>query len=159
MWYSPDDTNYACYSPFYCCINALPESYTVGSIREFSWDSAWWVFNFVSNFSNLMYSYMIEDVRVVQSEIEGNCLAMQPAVEKTALELLDTDRKLAIYYLTRYCTSHAEELVSRWRVLGESLIVNYNDGYIRGRSRGYPEEWLRKVLNSRPGQFWVPPEN
>jgi len=105
MWYSPDDTNYACYTPFYCCINVLPESYTVGSIREFSWNSAWWVFNFVSNFSNLMYSYMIEDVRAVQSEIESNYLESQPAVEKTAIELLNTDRELAVRYLTDYSVS------------------------------------------------------
>lgn len=157
MWYSPDDTNFACYSPFYCCINELPVSYTVGTLREFSWDSAWWVFNFVSNFSHLMYSYMIEDVRAVQREIEESYISMQPAVDGTAADLYSKDPELAVRYLTDYSVSNAELLVSRWRKLGESLIANYNDGYIRGRSRGYPEEWLRKVLQIRPNQFSIPP--
>ena len=158
MWYSPDDTNYACYTPFYCCINALPYSYTIGTIREFSWDSAWWVFNFVSNFSNLMYSYMIEDVRAVQSEIEGTYLAMQPAVEEAAVELAAKDPELAVRYLTDYSATHAELVVAQWRILGEFLIAKYNDGYISGRSRGYPEQWLRRVLKERPDQFRIPPE-
>ncbi len=157
MWYSPDDTNFACYAPFYCCITALPESYTIGTMRDFSWDAAWWVFNFVSNFSHLMYSEMIQDVRAVQSEIEGAFLARQPAVEKTAAELVARDPALAAAYLTDYCTIHAEQLVVRWRALGESLIMNYNDGYIRSRERGYPEAWLRKVIQNRPDQFRLPP--
>ncbi len=158
MWYSPDDTNYACYMPFYCCIDAIPVSFTVGTIREFSWDSAWWVFNFVSNFSNLMYSYMIEDVRAVQSEIEGTYLTMQPIVEETAVKLAVKDPELAVRYLTDYSVTHAELVVTRWRRLGESLIAGYNDGYVRGRSQGYPEEWLRRVLKERPDQFRIPPE-
>ncbi len=157
MWYSPDDTNFACYAPFYCCITSLPESYTIGNIRDFSWDSAWWVFNFVSNFSHLMYSEMIQDVREVQSAIEGDFLARQPVVEATAAELLERDPALAMAYLTDYCTSHAEQLVTRWRKLGEYLIMNYNDGYIGGRPRGYHEAWLRKVLEKRPDQFRLPP--
>jgi dipeptidase len=157
MWYSPDDTNYACYVPFYCCIDALPVSYTLGSLREFSWDAAWWVFNFVSNFSNLMYSYMIQDVRAVQSELEGGFLARQAAIEDTAAGLARTDPGKMVRYLTEYSVTQAEQVVARWRKLGESLIVRYNDGYINGRSLGYPEEWLRRVLRERPLQFRIPP--
>ena len=52
--------------PMYAGITRLPEAFTVGGINEFSWDSAWWVFNFVSNFANLKYSYMIGDIQAVQ---------------------------------------------------------------------------------------------
>lgn len=156
MWYSPDDTNFGCYVPFYSAIDRLPTSYTIGSIREFSWDDAWWVFNFVSNFSRLMYSYMIQDVRAVQSELEGGFLARQAAVENTATELAGTDPDAMVRYLTDYSVSQAETVVRRWRELGETLIVKYNDGYIGGRSRGYPEAWLRRVLEERPQQFRIP---
>jgi len=156
MWYSPDDTNYACYVPFYSSIDALPVSYTVGSLREFSWDSAWWVFNFVSNYSRLMYSYMIQDVRAVQGELEGGFLARQDAVESAAAQLAESNPEEMVRYLTQYSVSQGEEVVRRWRELGELLIVKYNDGYINGRSLGYPEEWLRRVLAQRPLQFRIP---
>ena len=157
MWYSPDDTNFACYVPFYCCIGDLPVSYTVGTLRDFSWDSAWWVFNFVSNFSRLMYSEMIQDVRAVQSELEAGFLERQASVEAAAVTLLGADREQAVRFLTDYSVGGAERVVVRWRQLGEDLIADYNDGYIRGRSLGYPESWLRKVLQMRPEQFMVPP--
>ena len=156
MWYSMEDTNYACYTPFYCGIDAVPASFTQGSIQSFSWDSAWWVFNFVANFSNLMYSEMIEDVRAVQGELEAHHLALQPAVEKTALELAKTDPQLMVRYLTDYCVTHAETVVDRYRALGEHLITRFNDGYIDRRSKGYPEAWLRTVIEARPGRYRVP---
>jgi dipeptidase len=103
-----------------------------------------------------MYSYMIQDVRAVQSELEGGFLARQAAVEKAATELAQTAPEEMVRYLTQYSVSQAEEVVGRWRELGELLIVKYNDGYINGRSLGYPEEWLRRVLLERPLQFIIP---
>jgi len=157
-WYGVDDTYTTCYVPLYCGINAIPESYTVGNLSRFSWDSAWWVFNFVANVANLRYAEMIHDIQAVQSDLEGNFLALQPAVEKTALELATTDPDLLTRYLTDYSVSHAEQVVVRWRALGEFLITKYNDGYVqdkpgRASEKGYLESWLRKVIEERPDQF------
>jgi dipeptidase len=160
-WYGVDDTYSTCYFPLYCSISSIPKSYTVGKLNDFSWESAWWVFNFVANFANLKYSYMIQDIQTVQKELEENFLNMQPIIEKTAIELLKTDAKLATQYLTDYSVSHAENVTARWRELGELLIAKYNDGYVqdstgRPKEKGYSEEWLREVLKSRPAQFHLP---
>jgi len=161
LWYGVDDTWFTCYVPLYCGIDAVPGSFARGRLGAFDWDSAWWVFNFVSNFTNLKYSYMIEDVQAVQRELEGNLLALQPAVEETARRLLKKDPDLARRYLTDYCVSHAETVVDRWRALGEHLICKYNDGYVKDdegepQAVGYPESWLREVLRARPEQFKLP---
>jgi dipeptidase len=158
FWYGLDDTYLSCYTPLYCGINAIPKSYTVGSLQEFSWESAWWVFNFVANFANLKYSYMKEDIQKVQSECEGTLLGLQPIVEETALKLAESDPDLLTRYLTDYSVSHAEQVTKRWRELGEFLICKYNDGYVKdenGRPQelGYPESWRREVINRRPDQF------
>jgi dipeptidase len=157
-WYGVDDTYFSCYVPLYCGISALPESYNVGSLDKFSWDSAWWVFNFVANYANLRYSDMRGDIQAVQGDLESTLLALQPAVEKTAVELHKSNPELMSRYLTDYSVSHAELVVKRWRQLGEYLIQKYNDGYVqdeRGRpqEQGYSEAWLRKVLSERPEQF------
>jgi len=160
-WYGVDDTWFTCYIPLYCGIDGIPESFTKGSIQNFSWESAWWVFNFVSNFCNLKYSYMIKDIQTVQKEIEGQFLALQPTVEQTAKELFKTDPKLMIRYLTDYSVSNGEMVVDKWRELGEFLIMKYNDGYVKNASGrpegvGYPENWLRDVVKLRPNQFKLP---
>ncbi len=161
FWYGVDDTYTTCYIPLYCGIDTVPRSFTVGSSQKFSWDSAWWVFNFVANFANLKYSYMLPEIQAVQSDIEGTFLALQPAVEKTAVELSKSDPKLMTRYLTDYSVTQGEMVVTKWRELGEHLITKYNDGYVkdeegRPQEKGYPETWLREVVKSRPDQFRLP---
>ena len=158
LWYGVDDTYTTCYVPLYCGIDAVPQSYTVGGLGQFSWDSAWWVFNFVANYANVRYAHMIKDIQTVQQELESTMLALQPAVEMTAATLWETDRELMRRYLTDYCVSHGELVVDRWRALGEHLLTKYNDGYIKdekGRPQevGYPAEWISRVLRERPEQF------
>ena len=63
MWYGMDDTYTTCFTPFYYGIDSLPKTFTGGSITKFSWDSAWWVFNIVSNYSYLKYSQMTPEIR------------------------------------------------------------------------------------------------
>jgi len=160
-WYGLDDTFFTCWVPLYCGIDAVPVSYATGSLGRFSWDSAWWVFNFVSNIANLKYSYMIQDIQAVQSKLEGDALALQPAIDMTAAELAKSDPELMTRYLTDYSVRHAEAVVDRWKELGEHLLTKYNDGYVkdengRPQERGYPEEWLRAVLEQRPDQFKLP---
>ena len=162
-WYGVDDTYTTCYLPLYCGIDALPKALSTGSPSKFSWDSAWWVFNVVSNYSHTKYSQMVPEVQAAQKDIESELLALQPAVEKTALELAKTDPKLMIRYLTDYSVTHVEQTTARWRTLAEYLFTKYRDGYVYdGKSEwkevGYPEVWLRRVVGERPEQFRIPTE-
>jgi dipeptidase len=161
FWYGVDDTWFTCYTPLYCGIAEIPKSYTVGSLQDFTWESAWWVFNFVSNFCNLKYSYMIKDVQAMQQELEGYYINMQPHIEQMALGFSESDRDLMIEFLTRYSVDNAENVVDKWRELGEYLIVKYNDGYIknekgRPEEMGYPESWLEKVIRDRGDYYRLP---
>lgn len=160
-WYGLDDTAFTCYTPLYCGITDLPASYTTGTLRSFSWDSAWWVFNLVSNYSGLRYDLMSEDIQQAQRRIEGHLRSLQPAVEQTAAALHKQDPDLAVQYLTDYSVSHGEGVVRQWRDLAESLFTRYNDGYVKdadGRPQelGYPVPWLQHVTQQRPEQFRLP---
>jgi dipeptidase len=161
FWYGVDDTYTTCYVPLYCCIDQIPKPFAVGDIQDFSWDSAWWVFNFVANYANLKYSYMVKDIQKVQKKLETNFITFQPVIEKTAVELYQTDPELVKEFLSNYSISQGEMVVRRWIELGKHLLTKYNDGYVkdekgRPRSLGYPSEWLRKVLKLKPEQFKLP---
>jgi len=125
LWYSPDDTYFSCYVPFYCGIETLPDAYTRGDRNHFSWDSAWWTFNFVSNWANIRYDRMIKDIQKEQNSIEDEFMKMQPVVEKTALELFRTDPDAARLYLTNYSVTSGLKVLDRWKKLAERLIVRY----------------------------------
>jgi dipeptidase len=164
LWYGLDDTYTTCYMPFYCSIDSLPPAYTRGSLQEFSWDSAWWIFNLVANYACLKYSYMAPEIVAVQQELEGRFLDLQPSVEKTALDLAGEDPALMKRYLTDYSISQAELVMKRWQDLAGHLITKYNDGYVkdadgRPQDAGYPETWLREVQQARPDWFRLRPED
>lgn len=155
LWFGVDDTYSTVYFPVYCGVHHVPLSFAEnnGSLYDFTWDSAFWVFNWVSNFAYLRYSDMIGDIRMVQQEIEGRYLSDQPAVEQAAEVLFSQSPRLAIDYLTDYSVKAGDALTQRWRKLGEFLLVKYLDGNVKTPTRkvthpGYPESWYRGVAET-----------
>ena len=62
----------------------------------------------------LRYNAMVEDIRSVQSRVEGRMLRLQPAVVSAAAALWDSDRDLARAYLTDYGIWQGERVAERW---------------------------------------------
>ncbi len=160
LWFGVDDTYSTVYVPMYCAIKEVPHSFAVGtgSFHEFTWESAFWVFNFVSNYAYSRYSDMIKDIQKVQRQLEGKFLAEQPAVEKAALELYKTAPRLAIDYLTKYSVQTGEKTTKRWKKLGEFLIYKYLDGNVKDEKGnvthpGYPEWWYREIIRENGDHF------
>ena len=130
FWYGPDDCFFTVYNPMYVNMTRVPECFTTGSINEFSFNSAFWVFNLVANMAYSRYSIMKDDILSVQKEIEGKYFKSQQFIEKTAQELYKTDPTSAVSYLTDYAVGNVNNTLDRWRKLWEFLVVKYNDYYI-----------------------------
>jgi dipeptidase len=152
LWFGVDDTYSTVYFPVYCSVREVPPSFAQGkaSLYDFSWDAAFWVFNWVSNFAYLRYNLMIGDIQTVQRELEGRFLTEQAAVEEAALALHQRSPRLAVDYLTGYTVRAGESVTARWRRLGEELLVKYLDGNVKTPTRevthpGYDETWYRRV--------------
>jgi dipeptidase len=158
LWFGVDDTYFTVYVPMYCGIQAVPRPYAVGTgnFRSFSWDSAFWVFNFVANWSYTRYSDMVVDVQNVQNELEGKFAAEQAEIDKTALKLNESGPQLAREFLTRYSVAEGEAVVKRWRALGEFLLWKYMDGNVKVQTvREFKvehpvasEEWYRNIVKN-----------
>ncbi|HMA60027.1 MAG TPA: C69 family dipeptidase [Halanaerobiales bacterium] len=147
-WFGEDAPHTTCYIPIYCGVTDLPESYETGARDKFD-ESAWWAFNFVSNWADLKYDYMIEDIRKEQDKFEKEFLAMQPTIDKAAEELYNKDPELARQFLTDYTNSNLVKVEDRWWELAEELVYKYHDGYVNTeddvKSVGYPTWWLEEV--------------
>lgn len=155
LWFGVDDTYSTVYVPMYCGITRVPKAFAVGTgdFHHVTMDSAFWVFNYVSNFAYLRYRDMIKDVQRVQRELEGRFLANQPRVDEAALALHKQSPRLAIDYLTDYSVACGDETVARWRKLGEFLLYKYLDGNVKDElgnvtHPGYPESWYRRVAEA-----------
>ncbi len=159
-WFGVDDTYSTVYVPMYCGISETPWAYAKGNgdFHHFTWESAFWVFNFVSNFCYLRYSDMIQDVQKVQRELEGNFLSDQAEVEEAAIALYKQSPRLAVDYLTRYSADLGNSTVKRWKSVGEFLLYKYLDGNVKDEfgnvhHPGYPESWYRKIVEETGDRF------
>ena len=156
-WFGEDDTYFTCYIPIYCNNTIIPKAFTIGDINKFSWESAWWIFNFVSNFANLKYSYMIKDIQKVQNELENKIISQQDSITAVAKKL---NRQERIEFLTDYSVNCGKMVVNEWKKLGEYLIMKYNDGYVKDEKKhitspGYPNEWKQEIINRHPDKFEI----
>jgi dipeptidase len=163
LWFGLDDTYSTVYMPMYCGIRRVPAGFgrEDGDFSRFSWDSAFWVFNFVANYTYSRYVDMIWDVQAVQRELEGKFFAVQPELEAAAVELFKRSPELARDHLTAYSISESEAVLRRWKKLGEFLVWKYLDGNVRD-SQGkvthppYPKEWYQRIIKETGDRFRIP---
>ena len=85
------------FTPVYCCTDKVPVCYTRvdgADYITFSWNSAFWIFNWVANMVYPRYDLMMGDVRATQTELETTFNEAQEGVEayvnKIGSELKDT---------------------------------------------------------------------
>lgn len=159
IWFGVDDTYMTVYVPMYCSMKKVPRAFAVGvaSFEKFSWESAFWIFNFVSNYCYSRYSLIIEDIKKVQHELEGSFLSEQNMIEANALTLYKQAPYSAVEFLNNYSIQQTEYVMDRWMRLGEFLIFKYLDGVVKDefnkpKSPGYPEEWKRRMVEEN-GDF------
>ncbi len=167
IWFGVDDTYSTCYTPVYCGITEIPECFKVGNgdMLTYSETSAFWTFNFVTNFAYLRYSDMIKDVQKVQSELENKYVANLPVIDKAAETLYLANKEQGLRFITEYSVNEANNMTARWKKLGQYLLVKYMDGNIKREKdgqfertetglapgpifAGYPEWWLKAIANA-----------
>ena len=157
LWFGVDDAASSVHVPVYASLNEVPKSFAEGtaSLRHFSWDSAFWVFNWVANQAyGGRYEDMIKDIAQVQETLEGSFFERQPEIEAAAIKLHAEAPELARDYLARYSAAQLDNTVVRWRKLGEDLLVKYVDGNVKGplgevMHPPYPEAWYRRIIAER----------
>ena len=167
IWFGVDDTYSTCYTPVYCGITEIPECFQVGNgdMLTYSETSAFWAFNFVTNFAYLRYSDMIKDVQKVQAELENKFVTTLPVIDKAAATLYQANKEQGLRFITEYSVNEANNMTARWKKLGQYLLVKYIDGNIKREKdgnfertetgmppspifAGYPEWWLKAIANA-----------
>lgn len=138
LWFGNDDPNMIAYTPVYCCATRVPECYdkSIANDVTFSWKSAFWVCNWVANMTYPRYSQLFPSVEQVRDNVEGGYLETQKAIEEKALALYNENPAKAKDFLSDYTVDCAQDMLDRWKQLGEYLIVKYNDMTIKPEADG-----------------------
>lgn len=155
IWYGNDDPNMVPYTPVYCCATKAPECYDSKDANDvtFSWDSAFWIQNWVSNMVYPRYSQLFPSLKEARQELENSYMSEQTKVEDKAQKLLQESPARAVAFLTDYSTQCAQRMMDRWMTLGKYLIVKYNDQAVKQEKDGKFELTPDGIATSpqRPG--------
>jgi dipeptidase len=129
-WFNCDDAAMVAYVPLYCCLTQVPDCFRPENNprNEFSFQSAFWMNNWVANMVYPRYSMMIGDLRQAQRELEDYYHADQDSVLAALEGMTPGDRR---DYLNRKSIAYADRMMSRWEALAKYLIVKYNDQVVR----------------------------
>jgi dipeptidase len=176
FWFGVDDAAQTVYYPIYCGHTEVPLEMAEGNgdLLTFSWTSAFWIHNWVSNLAYTRYSDMSEDMKKAQSKLENQFRASQPGVEQEAARLREQSPAQAVHYLTQYSNNLIKEGVAEWKQLGEYLMVKYIDGVIKREENaefkrnpygkpasplrpGYSNEYYRKIVEQTGEKYKVHP--
>ena len=129
-WFNCDDAAMVAYVPLYCCLTQVPDCFRPENNprNEFSFQSAFWMNNWVANMVYPRYSMMIGDLRQAQRELEDYYHADQDSVLAALEDMTPGDRR---DYLNRKSIAYADRMMRRWEALAKYLIVKYNDQVVR----------------------------
>ena len=174
IWFGIDDAAQSVYYPIYVGNTTVPESMKVGNgdLLNFTWESAFWVHNWVSNMVYDRYSDKIVHVRELQDQIEGSFETQQSEIEKVALAMYEKSKTHAIDYLTDYSNNNVKDGLNQWKKMGEYMMVKYVDGVVKKEENGkfmrnahgepaspsrpgYPNEHYRKVIEQTGDKYKV----
>ena len=176
LWFGIDDAAQTIYFPFYSGHNVVPHEMAQGNgdLLNFSWTSAFWIHNWVSNMVYTRYSDMSEDMKKVQSKLESSFASQQPQIEEKANELYMQSKDGSVQFLTEYTNNLVKEGMDEWRKLGEYLMVKYIDGVIKPEVNGefkrnqygqpanpirpgYSNEYYQKIIDQTGDKYKVVP--
>jgi dipeptidase len=170
IWFGVDDTFYTVYSPMYCGITRVPETFAVGNgdMMTFSDNAAFWVFNQVTNFAYTRTSLLIGDLQKKQTELEDGYINEIVNIDKSAEALYKKSPSNASKYLTDYSVKAGNKTVMQWKELYKFLFTKYVDGNVKEKQPvpkgykyivpklsqpGYGDEWNRVIVKNTGDKF------
>ncbi len=173
LWFGNDDANMIPLVPVYPgSMKTVPECFhqNAGNAFTFSFRSAYWLQNWVSNMVYYRYCQLFPELCRQRDRMERDWLSLQADVEREALAAEEDGGKVLNDYSHRACG----QMMDEWMSLAQRLITRYNDmsvkamdeegRYIKtsgGQPRsverpGYPESYRRRIAAGEGGRYRLP---
>ena len=149
LWFGVDDANTCVYIPVFNSNSEVPFELAPGNgdLYNLSWDSMFWVNNYVANQAYNRYSKMIPDIRRVQKgyedELEGSVAFFTEALSGK----IPYDE--AQSQLDNLTCSAATKVTKGYKQLGDFLLVKFLDGNVKKQA---PDGSFLRNANGVPEQ-------
>jgi len=171
-WFGVDDSAMTVHAPIYCGITQVPNSLQKPSnapgIMSFSFNSAFWVFNLVSNWVYTRYSLIYPEVRVQIEATEASLRQQAARIEQQFVEMnLGKDPHFAAGLLTNFSVLTFDRLTKQWLDYFSYLFVKYMDGNVKTPNPqnpylpkivwpGYGAKYQQMIVDETGDHYMVP---
>lgn len=134
LWFGVDDAATSCLTPVYCNTTEVPAQFQEGngSMLDYGTESAFWLFNRVTNFAYLRYDMISADIRKVVDAWEN---AKIKEVEEIDAKVASMSAKKQQKEFTKYSVATAVEMYNHWSVLDKYLMMKYVDGNVKSEHK------------------------
>jgi dipeptidase len=162
-WFAVDQPMTSVFVPLLSKVRSergIDESYQRGNLLEFDRKSAFWAFDFVSNWMTMNWrNSSLEEVFPMQQRMQDQL--------DLSVETVFKNPSLTEEEIEKWQKEEQENVVDVWWKLADSLIVKYNDGYLTkvglpvpivGKSYGIPD-WYSRMIGQTADihPVWVKP--
>ena len=178
LWFANDEANTTPFVPIYCSLTKVPECFDDATANDhtFSWKSAFWLCNWVSNMVYPRYEQLFPTVERRRESMEKYMTVALKSADASLLLTLKEHPERFAEAVNYYARSWANTLMTDWKDLGEYLVMKFNDQVVKKETRdgkweltpdgicvsperpGYPEQY-RGVLIRETGDKYLVPEN
>jgi dipeptidase len=162
FWFGVDDADGCVYTPLFCGITSVPESYRTGNGSMIRWSdsSAYWTFSQLNNFAYSRYNVVHPEIESYQNQLENNFIKEIARLDSVTPSLLRNDPEGAIRLITEFSVVTGNRLVRDWKSLYHYLFMKYMDGnakYSDGHQlveNGFGKEVPKKPTHPGYGPEW-----
>ncbi|MBO4663673.1 MAG: C69 family dipeptidase [Bacteroidaceae bacterium] len=175
-WFTNDDPNMAPFCPIYCSVACTPRCFSKIEDQQdditFSWNSAFWVQNTVSNMVYPYYSKIFPDLKAKRDAVENKNFEDVAEMDKALLlKLNNKQTEDAKKKATDFSQNAADNMMNEWKALFQFIVVKHNDmvtkkteangkfiktkyGYSAAPERpGYPEAFRKTIIKETGDKY------
>ncbi|MBQ0050288.1 MAG: C69 family dipeptidase [Bacteroidales bacterium] len=173
LWFGNDDANMVAMVPIYCSMKEAPVCFhqNTADTFHFSFRSAYWLCNWVSNMVYQRYSLLFPELQAVRDKLEKTFNASQSDIEQQAKGMAEDAAKR---FLSDYSSRLSGMMADEWMQLAQTIIVKYNDMAVKKTDSlgnylktpggvevpverpGYPERYRRTMVKEAGKRYAVP---
>jgi dipeptidase len=157
-WFGVDDAATTVYVPMYASITEIPYAVRTGNgdLMNFTMESAFWIFNMVSNYAYTRYDAMYPEIQKVQNEMYDKFFKEVDEFDKKMVEMVKTNPEEAVNQITKFSADQSAYTQKKWTELYANLFTKYMDGNVKTPQdvpEGY-KYYAPKVEHPEFPDFW-----
>lgn len=141
LWFAVDDVATSIYFPMYTGATRIPYSYSKGNgdIMNFTFKSAFWVFNLIGNWAYSRWDLIYPEVAAKIAKYEARFFEEVKVIDAQAKAFTHRGGSMddAVEVLTRYSETTGNELHHDMLEFWQYLFVKYMDGNVKVANPGH----------------------